>query len=169
MARLGIFAGFYADPAFLDAMNFNYTTGQMPESVKKLKEHGQLQLATMKWGDYQPILTPSHKWPGKTYQLWQESMQAARDSLAKQTNKLPLSPGDAAVPATKCDLADAAVRKCFNSEPPIQIIIDVLVKQASDPDPDLHDVKIEWATINKEATLKFTMICPYEPPMPKGG
>ncbi|MGE9008777.1 hypothetical protein ACO2JO_09375 [Leptospira interrogans] len=169
MAEKSFFAGFYQDPKFIDAMNANYTTKEMPNSVKRLKEHAGFNLATMKWGDYQPILTPSHKWPGKTYQLWQESMQAARDSLAKQPNMLQLSPSDAAVPATKCDLADAVIRKCFNSEPPIQIIIDVMVKKATDTDPALHDVKTEWTSVNKEPTLKFTMVCPYEPPTSKGG
>ncbi|MBR1191940.1 hypothetical protein JQ634_08640 [Bradyrhizobium sp. AUGA SZCCT0240] len=164
MAEKSFFAGFYQDPKFIYAMNVNYTTKAMPDSVKKLKEHAGFNLATMKWGDYQPILTPKDKWPGKTHELWQESMQAARDSLSKQPNKLPLSPSDAAVPATKCDLADAAIRKCFNSEPPIQIIIDVMVKKAADLDPTLHDVKIEWTTLNAEPTLKFTMVCPFEEP-----
>ncbi|MBR1267130.1 hypothetical protein JQ629_06360 [Bradyrhizobium sp. AUGA SZCCT0222] len=169
MADKSFFAGFYQNPKFIDAMNKNYTTNAMKESVKTLQGHASISLATMKWGEYQPVLTPRDKWPGKTYELWHESMLAARDSLATQPNKLQLSPDDAAVPATKCDLADAAIRKCFNSVPPIQIVIAVKVKEAGENDPTAHDLKIEWTTMGGETTLNFTMVCPYEPPASKGG
>lgn len=170
MAEKSFFAGFYADPKFLDAMNKNYTSEAMKQSVRALKSHASFSLSTMKWGEYQQILTPREKWPPRTFELWHESMLAARDSLATQRNMLHLAPDDAAVPLTKCDLADAVIRKCFNSVPPIQIVIAVEVKDAAAADPTAHDLKIEWTTIAGGApSLNFTMICPYEPPMAKGG
>lgn len=164
MAEKNFFAGFYANPKFIYAMNKNYTTDAMKHSVTALKGHPSFSLTTMKWGEYQQILTPRQKWPPQTYERWQESMLAARDSLAMQTNTLNVSPTDKVTPATKCDLADAVIRKCFNSVPPIQIIIAVEVKSAGDYDPTAHDLKIEWATVGGEPTLNFTMICPYEQP-----
>jgi len=170
MAEKSFFAGFYQDPKFIEAMNKNYTTDGIKRSVLALKAHPSFSLTTMKWGEYQPILTPRDKWPGKTYELWQESMLAARDSLAMQTNTQNVSPTDNATPATKCDLADAVIRKCFNSVPPIQIVIAVEVKDAAAANPTAHDLKIEWTTTAGGAPrLNFTMICPYEPPMAKGG
>ena len=169
MAENSIFAGFYADPKFIYAMNRNYTTDAMKQSVMALKAHASISLTTMKWGEYQPILTPRDKWPGKTYELWQESMLAARDSLAMQTNTLNVSPTDNVTPATKCDLADAVIRKCFNSVPPIQIVIAVEVKLAGADLPAAHDLRIEWTTVAGEPTLNFTMICPYEQSKSKSG
>jgi hypothetical protein len=168
MAQKSFFAGFYANPKFIEAMNKNYTTLAMVQSVRALKSHASFSLSTMKWGEYQQILTPRDKWPPQTFELWHESMLAARDSLATQRNMLHLAPDDAAVPLTKCDLADAVIRKAFNSVPPIQIVIAVKVKEAGDPSPTAHDLNIEWTTVAGEPTLNFTMVCPYEPPMSKG-
>ena len=170
MTKASMFAGLYADPKFIKAMNKNYTTSGIKESVRILKTHPSFSLTTMKWGEYQQILTPPNLWPEKTYELWQQSMLEARDSLSMQRNSLQLSPTDHVTPATKCDLADAAIRKCFNSVPPIQIIIAVEVKTAAAVDADAHDLKIEWTTVSGEPTLNFTMVCPYSPPPPpKGG
>lgn len=169
-----IFQGIFADKKFLDAMNTNYTKEKMPYSVKKLKEWAdplgkKLDLSQLKWGEYQDILTPKEKWPGQTHPMWSKSLQEARDSLAKQRNTQALSPQDSQVPATKVDLADAAIRKCFNSNPPLPMIVNVTMKREIDADPKLHDLGIEWVEIDGTMTLKFTMVCPFEEPPQKKG
>jgi hypothetical protein len=160
------FAAFYQDPKFLEAMNANYTKEKMVESVKKLRDRS-INLAALKWGEYQTILTEPGKWPGQTYPMWTKSLADARDSLSKQPNGQSLSPTDPQVPATKCDLADAAIRKCFNSTPPLAMIVNVTSKAADSLDPAKHDLLIEWVEKDGHTTLKFTMVCPYEPPQEK--
>jgi hypothetical protein len=162
MVGTSFFAGLYADPKFLEAMNKNYTKEAMGPSKSKLKTHG-FDFVTMEWGEYQDILTPKENWPGNTHQHWQESLREARESLASQRNYETVSPTDTHKPRTKCDLADAVIRKCFNADPPIPIVVNVTKKDALDADPTSHDVLIDWPqTATGETSLKFTIVCPCE-------
>jgi len=161
MSNVSIFAGkIYNNPTFKAAMNVHYAdVNAMRTSIQKLKDSGQVDLATMQYGQYQPILAPDA--PGTR---WLREMGFARVQLAAQPNTTALSndqPG--VVPLTKCDLLDACLRKCFNSEPPIPITIDVAEKNANSASPDLHDVILTWdyGTDGIPTRLHFTMVCPY--------
>jgi hypothetical protein len=94
-------------------------------------------------------------------------MGFARLQLTAQPNNLPLSRDEPGViPLTRCALLDASLRKCFNSEPPIPMIIDVTQKQEGAPNPDQHDIKLVWeygkdGNDQVPTLLRFTMICPY--------
>ena len=164
MVGTSFFAGLYADPKFLKAMNKNYTKEMMSQSVETLKQRG-FDFATMEWGDYQDILTPKENWPGNTHQYWADSLREARESLAGQRNYATISPTDHHKPRTKCDLADAVIRKCFNADPPIPIVVNVTKKDALDADPASHDVLINWPqTADGGTSLEFTIVCPHESP-----
>lgn len=163
MASTSFFAGLYADKEFLKAMNKNYNVDNIGHSKVKLKNL-HFDFATMEWGDYQDILTPKEDWPGRTHQHWKQSLKEARESLASQRNFAKISPTDQHVPRTKCDLADAVIRKCFNADPPIPIVVNVKMKEAFDADPTLHDVLVGWPqTASGETSLEFTIVCPHEP------
>jgi hypothetical protein len=87
----------------------------------------------------------------------------ARVQLCAQPNTRPVSDDDPAVPLTKCALLDACVRKCFNSEPPICMQVNVTQKGKDDPDPTQHDILLVWdyEKGSKVPTLlNLTMVCP---------
>jgi hypothetical protein len=156
-----IFAGkIYNNPVFKAAMNVHYAdVNAMRTSLKTLQNSGQIDVATMQFGQYQPILAPNN-----TGGAWLREMGFARVQLSAQPNATAVSndqPG--VIPLTKCDLLDACVRKCFNSEPPIPMTIDVTDKNANSPDPDLHDIILTW-DYGKDGIptrLHLTMVCPY--------
>ena len=63
-------------------------------------------------------------------------MGRARIQLSDQPNNIPLSRDEPnVIPLTRCALLDAAVRKCFNSEPPIPMLINVQQKPFDAPIP----------------------------------
>jgi hypothetical protein len=168
MPNIQIFSGItYNNPAFKAAMNKHYATvDAMKASIKILQDSGQVDLPTMLYGQYQPILAPSavSVRTGKN-QGWLRDMGFARMQLSRQSSTTPLSLDEPdIVPLTKCDLLDASLRKCFNSDPPIPITIDVAEKKHDAPDPGIHDVKLVWdypAGSKVPSRLYFTMICPF--------
>ena len=155
----------YNNQKFKDHINsFYYPLSAMQKSVEILKQSNQLDLATMKFGDYQPILSPLDNWPGETGRRWVKSKDHARAGLAKQYNNTPLSADESAVvPLTKCDLLDASVRKCFNSQPPIPMQIDVQEQPQDSPSAAQHDIKLVWTygSDGIPTLLRLTMVCPY--------
>ena len=168
MPNIQIFSGItYNNPAFKAEMNKHYATvDAMRASIKILQDSGQIDLPTMLYGQYQPILAPSAvSVRTGTNQGWLRDMGCARMQLSRQSNTTPLSLDEPdIVPLTKCDLLDASLRKCFNSEPPIPITIDVAEKKHNSPDPGIHDVKLVWdypAGSKVPSRLHFTMICPF--------
>ena len=92
-------------------------------------------------------------------------MGNARVQLTAQANSKPLSKDQPdVVPLTKCALLDASVRKCFNSDPPICMQVNVTQKAKDAPDPSLHDILLEWeygTGSNVPTLLNLTMVCPY--------
>lgn len=67
------------------------------------------------------------------------------------------------VPLTKLGLLDATVRKCFNSEPPIPMQVDIQEQPQDSPNAAQHDIRLVWTygSDGIPTLLRFTMICPY--------
>jgi hypothetical protein len=162
-------SGIYNDEQFKDLMNRNYfPLDNMKRSVARLKASDQIDIQTMEYGQYQPILSPTETWPRGVGKAWYRSVGQARIQLSAQPNTTPLSNDErVVVPSTKCALLDASVRKCFNSEPPIPILIDVAEQKQDAPDADLHDIRLVWEYENGEdqvpTLLRLTMVCPFRP------
>jgi hypothetical protein len=161
-------ARIYNDPAYKSHINqFYYPLAAMKNSVATLKAASDLiDMATMEFGQYQPVLSPLNTWPKGKGQYWRREVGRARMDLTAQSNTIALSldePG--VIPLTKCALLDACVRKCFNSEPdPIPMLIDVEEQQKDSPDANTHDIRCVWeyADGGKVPTLlRLTMICPF--------
>jgi hypothetical protein len=169
MSQVNIFGGsVYNNQQFKDHMNSHYyPLDNMQKSVDLLKASNQIDIATMEFGQYQPILSPLDVWPGGKGKFWMREMGFARQQLSAQPNDTPLSSDEPdVVPLTKCALLDASVRKCFNSQPPIPMLIDVMQKQQDDPNPDQHDIGLVWefgkdGTDEVPSLLRLTMVCPF--------
>ncbi len=141
-----------------------YPLRAMQASVDALKASNRIDLATMEWGEYQPILSPLDQWPGNIGEKWMRSKNYARAGLFSQPNNTPLSADEpSVVPLTKCGLLDAAVRKCFNSQPPIPMQIDVQEQPQASPHAAQHDIRLNWTygTDGIPTLLRLTMVCPY--------
>lgn len=169
MSQINIFGGsVYNNQQFKDHMNSHYyPLENMKKSVEKLKASNQIDIATMQYGQYQPVLSPLDVWPGGRGKFWMREMGRARMQLSAQPNNTPLSNDEPdVIPLTRCALLDAAIRKCFNSEPPIPMLIDVTQKRHDDPSPDQHDIRVVWeyGTDGNEKVptlLRWTMVCPF--------
>ena len=89
-------------------------------------------------------------------------------SLTAQANSKPLSKDQPdVVPLTKCALLDARVRKCFNSNPPICMQVNVTQKAKDAPDPTCMTSCWSGSTrpgSNVPTLLNLTMVCPYVGP-----
>jgi hypothetical protein len=116
----------------------------------------------MEFGQYQPILAPLEINPNGP-KPWLKSVGFARLQLTAQPNTTPLSKDEPdVIPLTRCALLDACIRKCFNSATPICMQVNVTQKDA--PNPDLHDIVLEWeygTGSNVPTLLNLTMVCPY--------
>ena len=161
MSQLNIFGGkTYNNPGFKAEMNKHYATvDDMRRSLAKLRASDQIDVPTLQFGQYQPILAARAVGP-----TWMREMGFARVQLSAQANTTALSKDESGVvPLTKCDLLDACVRKCFNSEPPIPMVIDVTEKKANSKDASLHDIELVWdyGADGKPTRLHLTMVCPY--------
>ena len=155
------------DPIFKEDMNSHYATVQdMKDSVVTLKQAG-LDVATMEFGHYQPILAPAAI-NGLGVGFWPREVANARGSLAAQANTTPLSKDEpTAIPGTKCALLDDCVRKCFKSDPPIPMTINVTMKKQTAPKANEHEILLDWVyevSSDVPKRLYLTMVCPYEPP-----
>lgn len=160
----------YETATFKQAMDSNYyPLENMKRSVAILKASEEIDIATMEYGEYQPILAPRQINPNGP-KTWLKNVGFARLQLTAQPNTTPLSRDQPdVIPLTKCALVDACMRKCFNSDPPICILVNVTQKAKDAPDPQLHDVVLEWeygAGSNVPTLLNFTMICPATAPKP---
>jgi hypothetical protein len=137
----------------------------MRRSIETLSGSSDIHLPTMEYGQYQPILVPLQNWVDFGSQHWAREVGKARLDLTRQPNTQPLSNDEPTnVPLTRCALIDAAVRKCFNAEPPIPIDNNVRQKRKDEADADLHAIEVKWdyATDGKTPTkLVYTMVCPY--------
>jgi hypothetical protein len=157
----------YDDQNYKDLMNGNYyPLENMKRSVARLRASKQIDIETMEYGQYQPILSPLETWPNGSGKVWFKALGRARLQLAAQPNTTPLSNDQrVVVPATKCALLDASIRKCFNSEPPIPMKIDVAQRQKDDANSDQHEIRLVWEYGNGEdhapTLLNLTMVCPY--------
>src|SRR4030088_1682102 len=151
----------YKNPSFKDKINIHsHSVDAMRNSIDILKKSCKVNLATMEFGQYQPILAPKDVNPvgAKT---WLENVGYARLQLSAQPNDRPLSKDEPAViPLTKCALLDASIRKCFNSNPPIPMQIDVTQKPNTAPDWDKHDILLVWdyGAGNVPTLLYLTMV-----------
>jgi hypothetical protein len=157
----------YDNQDYKDQMNGNYyPLENMKRSVARLKASNQIDIETMEYGQYQPILSPLETWPNGSGKVWFKALGHARLQLAAQPNTTPLSNDErVVVPATKCALLDASIRKCFNSEPPIPMKADIRQHQKDAPSSDRHEIRLVWEYGNGEdqapTQLNLTMICPY--------
>ncbi len=148
---------------FKTAMDSHYyPLESMQQSVTILKNSQNIDIKTMQFGEYQPILA-AKEINQKGAKFWLENVGRARVQLCAQPNSRAVSEDDPTVPLTKCALLDACVRKCFNSEPPICMNVNVTQKAPGDPDPTLHDILLEWdydpgSKVPK--LLNLTMVCP---------
>jgi hypothetical protein len=149
--------------SFKQAMDSNYyPLDSMKQSVEILKNSENIDIETMEFGQYQPILAASAV-NQKGAKFWLQNMGRARVQLTAQPNDAPVSDDDPTVPLTKCARLDACVRKCFNSDPPICMTVNVTQKSKDDPDPTLHDILLEWdyaAGSTVPTLLNLTMVCP---------
>jgi len=173
MSKLQIFGGkIYNDPAYKNHINkFYYPVDAMRNSVAILKASKLIDIATMEFGQYQPILSPLDTWPEGKGQFWLREMGQARIDLTAQPNTVPLSKDEPdVIPLTKCALLDACVRKCFNAQPdPIPMQIDVEEQQKDSPHARTHDIRPAWEYANGgnvPTLLRLTMVCPYIEPKP---
>ncbi|WP_249127511.1 hypothetical protein [Bradyrhizobium lablabi] len=155
----------YESGEFKTAMDSNYyPLDNMKKSVAILTSSQNIDIATMEFGQYQPILSPAQINPNGPKE-WLKHVGSARVSLTAQANTKPLSKDEpGVVPLTKCALMDASVRKCFNSSPPICMQVNVTQRAKDDPDADKHDILLDWeyaAGSNVPTLLNLTMVCPY--------
>lgn len=157
----------YDDEQFKQLMNGNYfPIENMKRSVAILTASDQVDIRTMEWGQYQPILAPREKWPNGIGKAWLKSVGQARIQLSAQQNTAPLSMDErVVVPPNKCALLDASIRKCFNSEPPIPMLMDTKQHEREAPNSDQHEIRLVWEYGNGEdqapTLLRLTMICPH--------
>jgi hypothetical protein len=149
--------------SFKQAMDSHYyPLDSMKQSVEILKNSENIDIATMEFGQYQPILAATAV-NQKGAKFWLQNMGRARIQLTAQPNKDPVSDDDPTVPLTKCARLDACVRKCFNSDPPICMSVNVTQKGVGDPDPTLHDILLVWdyeGGSKVPTHLNLTMVCP---------
>jgi hypothetical protein len=153
----------YETSSFKQAMDSHYyPLDSMKQSVEILTNSQGIDIATMEFGQYQPILAPQQINPDGP-KTWLQNVGRARVQLTAQPNKDPVSEDDPTVPLTRCALLDASVRKCFNSDPPICMSVNVTQKGKGDPDPTLHDILLVWdydAGSKVPTLLNLTMVCP---------
>src|SRR5215475_5010414 len=125
---------------FKDFMNqFYFPAEKMKSTVDSLKAKIP-DMSALKWGDYQHILADPESWPKGPLcppgLNWDYFKDWARNDLVQLANFSPLSHDQPdVVPPTRCALLDLSVRKCFNSVPPIPMIIDVQDKDADSVNP----------------------------------
>ena len=153
----------YETASFKQAMDSNYyPLESMKKSVDILTNSQNIDIATMEFGQYQPILAPQQISPNGP-KTWLQNVGRARIQLNAQPNTDPVSDDDPTVPLTKCARLDACVRKCFNSDPPICMSVNVTQKGKGDPDPTLHDILLVWdyeGGSKVPTHLNLTMVCP---------
>lgn len=140
------------------------TVDAMRRSIATLNAAQNIHLPALEYGQYQPILVPLANWAHFGSQHWAREVGNARLDLTQQANTHPLSNDEPAnVPLTRCALLDAALRKCFNSEPPIPIDNNVRQKRRDEADPDTHAIEVRWdyGSDGKPTMLHYTMICPH--------
>jgi hypothetical protein len=143
----------------------------MRKAVATLKASPYVDLPTLEYGRYQTLLVPLDKWEKLGSGFWAKEVGRARLELMNQLNNESLSKDEPNVkPFTRLALLDAAIRKCFNSEPPIPIEATAAQKKQDDVDRDVHTFVHQWEYDNgndKPPTfLRYTMTCPYKPPKP---
>jgi hypothetical protein len=158
----------YETGTFKQAMDSHYyPLDSMKQSVAILKNSQDIHIETMEFGQYQPILAPQEINPSGP-KAWLKNVGFARLQLTAQANTAPLSKDEPGViPLTKCALLDACIRKCFNSEPPICMQVNVTQKAKDAADSGLHDIVLEWeygTESNVPTLLNLTMVCPYVAP-----
>ena len=152
----------FTNAAFIAYINNFYNPlSHMQNSKNALLAH-KLDLTKIKWGDYQEILSPLGIWPGRSGGSWHVLRDQARLDLSSLPNTQRLTRDDPTPYPTRVDLLDAAVRKCFNSDPPIPMLIDINDKKAGDDNPLLHDIVLDWdyGEDGSPTLLKWTMRCP---------
>lgn len=142
------------------------TVDGMRKSIETLNASRAVYLPALEYGQYQPVLVPLTNWVDFGSQSWAKEVGNARLDLTRQSNAQPLSNDEPTnIPLTRCALLDAALRKCFNSEPPIPIDNKVRQKRKDEADSDTHGIEVSWdyAADGKTPTmLHYTMICPYK-------
>lgn len=168
MLQMMMAARTYETTQFKQAMDSNYfPLDNMKRSVATLKNSNSIDIETMEFGQYQPILAPASISPNGP-KAWLKNVGFARVDLTAQPNTKPLSTDQTdVIPLTKCALLDACVRKCFNSDPPICMQVNVTQKAKDSPDPGLHDILLEWEYgkgSDVPTLLNLTMVCPYTGP-----
>jgi hypothetical protein len=167
MAGLKILGGSLNNSKYLTLMGAHYAdVPAMTASIQKLQASGKIDIATMKYGDYQGILEPFANWP-ITENEWLAIVGRARQELAGQTNSTRLSKDQAdVVPVTRCDLLDASIRKCFNPKSPIPIAISIGQQPMDSARADTHEIILVWEYDNGDdalpTRLNLMMMCPYK-------
>ena len=148
------------------------TVDAMQRSIETLKRSQSIHLPTLEFGQYQPVLVPLQNWAHLGSQHWVREIGNARLDLTRQANSQPLSNDEPSnVPLTRCALLDAAVRKCFNSEPPIPIDNNTRQRKRDEAEANTHGIEVSWdyAADGKTPTmLHYVMICPYRAPSSRG-
>ena len=129
MLQMMMGGSIYETDKFKQAMDSNYyPLDNMKKSVATLQNSNNIDVATMEFGQYQPILAPTEINPSGP-KFWLKNVGNARVQLTAQANTKPLSKDQPdVVPLTKCALLDASVRKCFNSDPPICMQVNVIAE-----------------------------------------
>ncbi len=159
--------GAYDNSAFKNSMNSHYyPLDNMKRTVEFLKNRDDIDIATMEFGQYQPKIAPEAV-NAKGPKAWLQDMGGSRLSLTSQPNTTPLSNDEPKViPLTRCALLDASIRKCFNSDPPIPMLVDVTQQPKDSPNASQHDIKLVWDYApgsNVPILLHLTMVCPFTP------
>ena len=168
MLQMMMGAKVYETAKFKRAMDSHYyPLENMKQSVAKLRNSENIDIETMEFGQYQPILAPAEINPTGP-KAWLKNVGFARVQLTAQPNTVPLSKDQPdVIPLTKCALLDASIRKCFNSEPPICMQVNVTQKAKDSHQPDQHDIVLEWEYAtgsNVPTLLNLTMVCSYVAP-----
>jgi hypothetical protein len=115
MLQMMMGARVYDTDKFKQAMDSRYyPLDAMKQSVAILKNADSIDIETMEFGQYQPILAPLEINPNGP-KPWLKSVGFARLQLSAQPNTTPLSKDEPdVIPLTRCALLDACIRKCFN-------------------------------------------------------
>ena len=165
MGKFDIKGSDYAEPVFKRLMNARYgSEDALRQSVADLdKRPYEIDRSTMEYGQYQPILVPFDQWPSGAAEKWRSVVGEMRIHLMEQDNKEGLPEETGRAPMTRCGLLDAAIRKCFNSTPPIPFAIDVCQQEQGSENEKTHTIMLGWDHTpgSPPRRLTLTIICPY--------
>jgi hypothetical protein len=158
----------YGKEEFKWFMNKHYYPARnMKTSVETLQKK-KVDLFNVKYGEYQPVLELPTYWPPGSYDAWQATVTEMRGHLDDHPYNAPLSTDQPQVIIDdQLQLLDKAIQKCFTSDPPIPMLVDVEEQPDVDDNTNKfsHTVEVKWRYPENDGTktpdlLELKIICP---------